>query len=197
MPPGRVRIHPRGRTLILVLVACGGCAVLAGEPTVPVGRQVALMVATAGSDRNMASRAGGKVKVLVVSKGKDGPSQRIVSSFLSALGGEPRIAGLPHEESRASFTSPAALADTCRSERIAIVYLTPSLDGDVAAIARALDGVSVMTVSGSADVVGRGVVIGFDLVSGRPQIVINLGQARKQSVHFDDAVLRLASRVIQ
>jgi hypothetical protein len=187
----------RARGLALVLMACGGSSALAAEPTVPVARQVALMIATAGSDRNMASRAGGKVKVLVVSRGNDGPSQRIVASFLSALGGQPRIAGLPHEESRATFTSPAALADTCRAERIAIVYLTPSLDDEVAAIARALDGVSVMTVSGSVDVVGKGVVIGFDLVSGRPQMVINLGQARRQSVQFDGAVLRLASRVIK
>jgi hypothetical protein len=178
--------------LILLSAAPPGGA---AEPGVPMERQVALLVAAAAADRNMAGRASGKVRVLVVSRAEDGASKRLVSSFLSALKGKRRIAGLPHEETSASFTTAAALAETCRTQKVAIVYLTPSLDGDVAAIAQALDGASLMTVAASADVVAKGAVIGFDLVSGRPQMVINVEQARKQSVQFDDGVLRLAKVV--
>jgi hypothetical protein len=183
--------------LVGLVLASGafGAAGFAGEVSVPVERQVALMVAAAGSDRNMASRAGGKVRVLVVSKAPDGPARRSVSSFLSALKGRRRIAGLPHEESSVPFTSAAALAELCRTQRIAIVYLTPSVDGDVAAIAQALDGVSVLTVAASADAVPKGAVIGFDLVSGRPQMVINVEQAKRQKVQFDHGVLELAKVV--
>jgi hypothetical protein len=186
------------RLSLSVLVLASGTLLppaFAGEASVPVERQVALMVAAAGSDRNMASRASGKVKVLVVSKAQDGPARRTVSSFLSALKARRRIAGLPHEESSVAFTSAAALAELCRAQRIAIIYLTPSVEGDVAPIAQALDGVSVLTVAASADVVAKGAVIGFDLVSGRPQMVINLEQAKRQKVQFDEGVVQLAKVV--
>jgi hypothetical protein len=169
--------------------------VLAGEPAVPIERQVALMVTAAGSDRNMAARANGKVKVLVASGTLDGPGRRAVSAFLSALKGRKRIAGLPHEDSTVAFSTAAALADLCRTQGIAIVYLTPSLDRQVEAIAHALDGVSVLTVAASADAVAKGAVVGFDLVSGRPRLVINAEQAKKQQVQFDGAVLHLAKVV--
>jgi hypothetical protein len=169
--------------------------VVAAEPGMPVERQVALMVAAAASDRNMASRAGGEVKVLVVSKSEDGPARRLVSSFLAALKGRRWIAGLPHQDSSATFTSPAALAELCRAQRIAILYFTPSLDAEVPAIARALDGVSVLSVAASAEVVSNGAVMGFDVVSGRPRMVVNLEQARRQKVHLDEAIVHLVKVV--
>jgi hypothetical protein len=195
MPARLLRLYLSPFLLALTLVSLIEARAHAAEAAVPVERQVALMVTAAGSDHNMASRAGGKVKVAVVSKAQDGPGRRMVSSFLAALRGRRRIAGLPHEESSVPFTSGAALAELCRTQQIAIVYLTPSLDGEVAAIAQALEGVSVLTVAASAEAVARGAVIGFDLVSGRPQMVINVAQAKKQLVQFDEGVLRLAKVV--
>jgi hypothetical protein len=42
-----------------------------------------------------------------------------------------------------------------------------------------------------ADYVPAGIVLGFDLVSGRPKLVVNLSQARRQHVDFRAEVLKL------
>jgi len=159
---------------------------------VPIERQVALMVATAGSDRNLYARANGKVNVLVVSKGRDGAARRVVTSVLVALAARRGIAGMPHQDSSLGFTDATALAEAIRTQRIAVVFLTASVESDVPAIARALEGVSVLTVAANADLVSKGAVIGFDLVSGRPQMFVNLAQARRQKVEFDEILLQRA-----
>jgi hypothetical protein len=51
--------------------------------------------------------------------------------------------------------------------------------------------VSLLTVGATPEYVESGIVLGFDLVSGRPKLLINLSQARKQQVDFPASVLRL------
>jgi hypothetical protein len=60
----------------------------------------------------------------------------------------------------------------------------------------ALSGISVLSVGAVADYALRGAVLGFDLVSGKPKIVCNLTQAKKQDVAFKAEVLKLM-RVIE
>ena len=180
---------------VLLTTALLGARGRAAEPSVPVERQVALMIATAGSDRNMYVRTSGKVNVLVVSKGQDGATRRVVSTVLSALGARRGIAGMPHQDGSVSFTGAAELAEVIRGQRISLVFLTTSVENDVPAIARALEGLSVLTVAAGADLVAKGAVIGFDLVSGRPQVFVNLEQARRQKVEFEDVLLQRAKVV--
>jgi hypothetical protein len=180
---------------VVLTIALGGARARAADPAVPIERQVALMIATAGSDRNMYVRTSGKVNVLVLSKGQDGVTRRMVSAVLSALGARRGIAGMPHQDSSATFTSAAELAEVIREQRISLLFLTSSVENDVPAIARALVGVSVLTVAASADLVAKGAVIGFDLVSGRPQMFVNVEQAKRQKVEFEEVLLRRAKVV--
>jgi hypothetical protein len=190
------RLPPSSRVLPVVLTtALLGARGQAAEPSVPIERQVALMVATAGSDRNMYVRTNGKLNVLVVSKGQDGGTRRVVSTVLSALGARRGIAGMPHHDNSVSFSGAADLAEVVRAQRISLVFLTTSVENDVPAIARALEGVSVLTVAASADLVAKGAVIGFDLVSGRPQMFVNLEQAKRQKVEFEEVLLQRAKVV--
>jgi hypothetical protein len=72
-----------------------------------------------------------------------------------------------------------------------VVYVTPDFDSELDALGRALGGVDVLTVSAVPDYVSRGVVLGFELVSGKPKILLDLPQAKRQNVDFSAAVLRL------
>jgi hypothetical protein len=180
---------------VVLTIALLGTRGQAADPAVPIERQVALMIATAGSDRNMYVRTNGMVNVLVLSKGQDGATRRMVSAVLSALAARRGIAGMPHQDSSATFAGAAELAEVIRAQRVSLVFLTSSVESDVPAIARALAGVSVLTVAPSADLVAKGAVIGFDLVSGRPQMFVNLQQARRQMVEFEEVLLRRAKVV--
>ena len=79
----------------------------------------------------------------------------------------------------------------CRSKRAAVVYVTPGLESEIDAIKSSLTGVDVLSVAAVPENVPRGIVIGFEVVSGKPKISINIAQARQQRVDFKADVLKL------
>jgi hypothetical protein len=109
----------------------------------------------------------------------------------SALGSVPNVGGLSHDEEVATYVDARTLAETCHARQIAIVYLTPGFSGEIPAIRDAVGSQKLLTVGSLADYVPAGVVLGFDLVSGRPKLVVNLSQARRQHVDFRAEVLKL------
>ena len=76
------------------------------------------------------------------------------------------------------------------------MYVTQGLDAKVGDSVNALGGVDVLSVAAVARYVSQAVVLGFDLVSAKPTLVINLPQAKKQNVSIDASVLNLM-KVIQ
>ena len=158
----------------------------------PVPLQVELLVKVAGYDRNMAARAGDRIRVVILTKAGNDESTRVAALAEKALAEKDTIAGLPHERSVVPFADAPALAQLCRARRVGIVYLTPGFtDAEIAAMAASLDGVDVFTAASLADYVPKGVVLGFDLVSGKPKLLVHLGQARKQNVSLSAEVLKM------
>jgi hypothetical protein len=94
------------------------------------------------------------------------------------------------------YTSARALGELVRRRAPAILYLSTGLSAQVEDIANALDGVSTLSVGVSASYIPKGAVIGFDAESGKPKLVVNLIQARRQQIAFRPELLKLA-RVIR
>jgi len=163
----------------------------ADDVPVPINLQADLLYMIVGHDRNLAARAGGTVHTLVLTKSGD-EGVRASARFRSAAAAKAAVAGLPHVVEVEQYTTPAALADACRTRHIAIVWLSPGFSGaEAAAIGHALAGVSVLTASASPAVVHKGIVLGFDLSAGRTRILADLTQAAKQHVAFGPDVLGL------
>jgi hypothetical protein len=164
----------------------------AEEAAVPPTVQAELLAKVAAYDRSFAARAAGRALVLIAVKPGDDDAARLGAALQKALGEQPRLGGVAHDEAVVPFTSAAALAQLTRARRAAIVYVAPGLsDEEVTALARAFDGVDVLTVTSVARQVARGVVLGFDLVSGKPKLLVHLGQARRQNVAFGAEILKL------
>ena len=157
----------------------------------PAPLQAQLLATVAPYDRNMSARAGGKIKVLVLVKAGDGDSARTAKQLVEALARLPQIGGLPHVETTLAFDSPAKLTAACREQRPSIVFLTPGLDANLKDVVAALSALDVLTVASSAAFVGKGIVLGFDVISGKPKLVVNLVQAKKQNVAFNASVLKM------
>jgi hypothetical protein len=184
-----------GRRALVTASAASGVVFVLGrrafaeDTPVPVALQMKLLVKVAGYDKNLPSRAGEKVKLQIVLREGDDDAKRCAAQALAALAEEKEIAGKPIEASSAAFSDAAALKKAIRSQKLAIVYLTPGFpNADVEAIAKALDGADVL----SAAAMPRGVVVGFDLISSKPKILVNLPQAKKQNVAFSAELLKLA-----
>jgi len=95
-----------------------------------------------------------------------------------------------------AYSNPKRLAEGVEKRGAAMVYLTPGLHDDVGAIGRALEQHDVLTISAASGDVPRGAVLGFELVSAKPKLLVNLPQAKLQNVSFKPALLKLA-RVIR
>jgi hypothetical protein len=178
--------------LITLVVALGRSApTLASDSTVPANLQAELIAKLGTYDRNFARRAGEVAQVLIVIRKGNPRSEVSAATIRSALARVDRIGGLSHEETIVEFSTAAAIAKRCRDEGAAILYVTPGLDAEVANLRAALSGVSVLSVSAIPELVPKGIVLGFELVSGKPKIVLNLPQARRQDVDFEAGVLKL------
>jgi hypothetical protein len=187
----------RRRTFI-ALLALGAVAALgrdaaADEVPVPVPLQAELLVKVAGYDKSLAGRAGDRVRVLIVVKPGSADGARVGLQLEKALAAKDAIAGMAHERSTLATADAATVARTCRERRIAIVYFASGFrDDEAAAFAKALEGVDVLSAAAMPQWVQSGVVLGFDLISGKPKILFHLTQARKQNVKLSAEVLKMA-----
>jgi len=177
--------------MVLLLTLSFPAASRAEEVPVPVNLQAEMLFMIAGHDRNLPARGGSEVRTLILTKASD-DSTRAAAQFKAAAAAKAVVAGLPHQVEVAAYTSAAALAEAVKAKKLAIVYLTPGFTAaETAAIGQALEGGNVLTVTATPAMVKKGVVLGFDLVSGRAKILVDLTQAAKQRVSLDPEVLGL------
>lgn len=173
----------------LVLTISSPCS--AQSMPVPAGAQAELLAKLVSFDRNFSARAGGKAVILIAAMGGDAESMSAALELKAAFSRLPTVGNLPHEEVILTYSNAAALAQAVRSKRAALVYLGPGFDKQIAAIRDALSSLDVLSVGGVPAYVPGGIVLGFDLVSGRPKLLIQVVQARKQNVAFPASVLSL------
>jgi hypothetical protein len=183
----------RGACLAALLLAAGASR---GETTVPLDLQVDLMQRVLRFERGLAGRVGAQVNVAVVSRSGNGGSEKTAAQLAKALEKVTEIAGKPVKISSIGFTNAGALKAAVASKGLHLLYLAPGFENDLPAIAAALDGVAVITLTTDGDQVDAGAVLGFELVSAKPRIALNLGQAKKQALDFSSDLFRLA-RVVK
>ncbi len=205
--PARGRLLPRRRGSVLwaarlvgalgALGALGAILTLtaplgAEEVAVPVAVQANLIAKVSAYDRNFAQRAGSLVVTLVIVHPDDSESERNAAQLRKELGRLDTIVGLPHAEQSVTFTSGSQLGKLVKARSASIVYVTTGFTrAELRSIGDALAGLSVLSVGALPGYVPNGVVLGFDLVSGKPKMLIDLTQAKRQSVAFSSEALKL------
>jgi hypothetical protein len=162
-----------------------------GVAAVPAELQAELLAKLMTHDRSFAARAGDTARVLILVQRGDAKSRLSGTQMKGALGRIDRIGGVKHEERLVDYDGALAVAKLCRADHCSVIYVTPGLDGAVDDLRASLVGVDVLSISAVPDYVPRGIVLGFDLVSGKPKILVNLEQARLQNVRFKSDVLAL------
>ena len=152
------------------------------ETMVPLDLQVELLRKVVRFERGFVERAGGQVTILLVVRGGDPNSERAGAQLARAFENAKEIAGKPIKVVRQGWSSAASLKKAVAAANAQLVYLTPGFEAEAGNIAGALAGVAAITVSTDGEQVDHGIVLGFELVSARPKIALNLGQAKKQSL---------------
>jgi len=184
------RWRQAGLALALSVMVIAGRA-FADEIPVPIDLQAELLSKVVAYDRSLAARAGDRVHVLLVAKPGDPASMPAVLQMRQALSRIDTFGSLAHVEMVVEYSTPSALAELCRAQRAAIVYFGPGFSDDIPGIRAALDSTQTLTVTAMPGDVPRGIILGFDLVSGRPKLLYQLTQARRQRVDLKADVLKL------
>jgi hypothetical protein len=190
--PARTRLLRRACALLAL-----SCLMLtAGSPSadeaqVPEGLQAELFARLLPYDRNFRNRAGSLVQILILVKPNNVRSKTSALRLERRLSAFDRIGGLPHRVEIVQYESASALAKACAARQTSVVYVTPGFDHEAAEIRAALSALNVLSVAVVPAYVPSGIVVGFELSSSKPRMLINLVQAKRQKVDFPSAVLKL------
>ena len=177
------------------LIASVASVAYADEVSVPVDLQVQLLDRIVRYERSFTAQTS-PVHVLVVTRPSSSESVRVSAQLVARVRQAGRLGGRPATVDTTLFTNANALATTARSSTARLVYLTPGLGPDARSIATSMESLDVITVSAVGADVDRGIVLGFELVSSRPRVAVNLASARAQRLQFSAQFLRLA-RVVR
>jgi hypothetical protein len=162
------------------------------EGSVPLSLQAQLMGRLGSFDRNFALRAGTLARILVVHKAGDDESSRVATNVGRDLSELHDVGGLAAHVQVEPYADGPTLASRCRTQKVAMIYFSTALEGDIAAASAALAGVDILTVGATASLADSGAVAAFDLEEGRPKIVVHLARAKAQNVAFKAELLKLA-----
>jgi hypothetical protein len=169
---------------------------MADRIAVPIRLQAELLSKVASYDRNFEARTGERVRTLLLMKQGDPESSRAAAEMKSAMSSIPTIGTLPHDDELATYSDAGALAETCRARKVAILYVAPGFSQELDELRETIGTLSLLSVGSVAEYVPSGIVLGFDLVSGRSKLLVNLTQARRQNIEFRAEILKL-TRVYQ
>lgn len=184
------------------LVACVLAAVVASglagggssaqELNVPISVQVDLLGRILYYERGLQNRPEDQLSVLVLVRARNNESLRAAGQLEAQLERAKTLGGKKLSYRRVSFESAAQVRKAVLAERAYLLYLTPGLDDELGNVAAGLKGITVLTVSTLAGAVQGGTVLGFELVSSKSRIVVNLTRARAQNLDFSAQLLRIA-----
>lgn len=187
----------RGGFLALALLAARPWPLPAQEMDVPARTQISLLYKILTFDRNFAGNPEGDIVIAILYQSGFRSSVAARENVEAALGYTPSPFGARRIRWVAiELEKNEKLGPVLRQHEATVLYVTPlrgvGLDDIVDAARRS----QVMTFTGVAPYVERGLSVGIGIERERPIIIINLAAARAEGADYTSQLLRV-SRVIE
>jgi hypothetical protein len=184
----------RSAILAALMVLCATAA-FAEERMVPLELQLQLLSRVVRYERSYEAQAT-PARLVIVHRVGDAESARRSAQLRALLQDNPVLGARHLQVSAQEFSTAGALRGIVEHDGLSVVFLMPGLSDSMTEIAEALAGRNVITVSALGGDVDHGAVLGFELVSSKPRIAVNLSRARAQGLQFNAQLLRLV-RVVR
>jgi hypothetical protein len=169
-----------------------GATALAGA-LVPGALRSAIIVRSAGYERNFNERSGDAVFAVVVGKsGSAADDGRAMADTFTKLLRETRVGTRKGRVVTITHESGSRTNEELANSRAEIVYLASGLENLAAGIPAEVSGVKRILVCANGADVGVGCTLGVELDGEKSRIVLNLKQANAAGLRFDAGLLRLA-----
>jgi hypothetical protein len=164
------------------------------DDSVPVARQVVILMRALAYDGNLKKRAGETVNIAILRKRGHAASENTADVMAKAFGAleVSQVSGLPIVVSRLTYTGEEGLKKAVTGSGIDFVYVCEGLDTDLDAIQRVTRQLKVMSVGSSQAQVEKGLTIGVLQIQDKCTILLNLSASRLEGISFAADLLRLA-----
>jgi hypothetical protein len=181
--------------LLAALLASGLAPPPARAQELPARNQALLLLRVLAYDRNLATRAGREVVVLVLYKAGDRASEErreaLVAAF-EAVAHDVVVAGLPVRVKAAPYRDAAELELRLEAVRAALVHVDSALQKVVPEIAAVTHRKGVLSGASGRSLVEAGLAVAVVPSGSRAGIVVNLGGSRAERADLDAALLAVA-----
>ncbi len=182
----------RLRALLAVLaLLLASVPIHAQESGVPVALQAELLGRLLWYERGLQKSPQKELRAVIIERARD-PASGFAAAQLEAQFKQLKtLGGKRVTHRRVVFESADQVGRVVQEERAYLACLTPGLSAAAADLARVLAARGVLSVSTQGADTAQGIVLGFELASGKPRIVLNLAQARAQKLDFGAQFLRV------
>lgn len=165
--------------------------------SIPEAFQVPLFLKIVTYDRSLGTKIQDTIHIGVLSFPKDARSTRNTDAIIEnlELNKDKTVNGLPFSFVEIEFSTETDLNKAIEENQISFLYITsggPSVPDAITKIARAK---KILTITGRADYVDRGISVGLGIANGTPQILVNLDSARAEGTDFSASLLKLCKIV--
>ncbi|MET0387555.1 MAG: YfiR family protein [Polyangiales bacterium] len=187
-----VRAAGRLRALFLACtLALSSDELHAQSNAVPIALQVELLARLLWYERTLQKTTDKSLGLLIVQWPQDPESARTVDQLTAQLARTQDLGGKSFEPTVVRYESAAQLARLAEQQRPYLIYFSRGLGRDAVELAQVLRGRALLTVSAESNDVAQGIVLGFELASSKPRILLHLAQARAQQLDFSAQFLRV------
>ena len=186
-------------SIITIIICLSGMFIYASIAEAPIEIQSKMLLKTLGYDRTVLNKDGDVVRIGVLYNENNPESLKafeVAGDYLY----EQKKAGTKIGKKRLkstglSYLSEAALTSMVSNLNISVLYVTPGNEANLSAIANVAKAKNILTFGGCGDYVSHGLAIGVEMNAGKPQVIVNLTNAKAQGADFKAEFLKLAKVV--
>ncbi len=184
------RLVPLSLAALLLLLASSSPA---QDMPVSVEMQYSLFVRTLSFDRSLQDDKSRKIVIGVLYQEGVRTSMQAKEEFLSAADQSDikTLFGRPIDCIAVSAND-TPLGVTLKRLGVAVLYVSPLRTVDIATIADDLANTGILSITGVPEYVQDGIAIGVGNRGGRPAILVNLREAKRQGADLSSQLLRVA-----
>lgn len=164
---------------------------------IPVDRQASILVRTLAYNRNLKAMAGDEFVLAVVHQRSNSASEACGRDAANAFRGFEKFVmeGLPFRVAPITYESSAALRQTMTRDGVDAVYVCGGLDADLETIATIAKETRAISIGAVRDYVSQRLALGVFMIDGKPRILVNLPESKREGADFGADFLRLATLV--
>ncbi len=168
------------------------------QDVVPGSRQASILTRALAYNKELKERAGEAIVLAVLYRPDNQDSETMSNDIFRAFQAleSYSIRGLPFRVARLAYGGPGSLKAAIRDQGIDVLYVCSGFDSDVAALVSAARESKVLSMSGVADYVVRGLSLGVFVVDTKPTIYLNVAATQAEGAEFTPDFVKV-TRVVE